>query len=181
MLRRSAHKLVAWTPTLHAIISGTASIGGRTWSRMPPATAEKAKPARPETKPPANTAALSSKKDPMSPTSRVTWFVVKGMVRRSGRVSRRTRLCLRRIDSRLKGSEACLIVEPPQPRERAQSLEVLQKQGNSCDFITPFATTESELDHMATPKCNVAHLAFLVKAPRMPRQANEKQIFWGHA
>src|SRR5262252_4367525 len=69
MLFRSAHKLVAWTPTLHAIISGTASIGFRTCSRMPPATAEKAKPARPETKPPAKAAALSSKKDPMSPMS----------------------------------------------------------------------------------------------------------------
>ena len=51
---------------LHAIINGTASIGSSTCSKMPPATAEKAKPARPETKAPENTAMLSSKNDPTS-------------------------------------------------------------------------------------------------------------------
>src|SRR5262249_42898335 len=91
MLFRSAHKLVAWTPTLHAIINGTASIGFRTWSRMPPATAEKAKPARPETKPPANAAALSSKKDPMWPMSGPP-VGAERVVGRSGGISRRARL-----------------------------------------------------------------------------------------
>src|SRR5262249_43120021 len=59
--------------------------------RMRQPTAEKAKPARPETKPPANAAALSSKKDPMSPMSGPP-VGAERMVGRSGRVSRRARL-----------------------------------------------------------------------------------------
>jgi len=50
MFRRSAHKLAACTPILQAIISGTASIGWKIRSRIAPATAENAKPARLETK-----------------------------------------------------------------------------------------------------------------------------------
>src|ERR1700722_7235700 len=61
MLRRSAHRLAACTPMLHAIINGTASNGWKIRSRIAPATAEKAKPASPETNAPANTAALSSR------------------------------------------------------------------------------------------------------------------------
>jgi hypothetical protein len=64
--------LVACTPTLHAIISGTASIGSSTCRRMAPATAEKAKPASPETNAPKNTATLSSRNDNMSPMSGVS-------------------------------------------------------------------------------------------------------------
>jgi len=63
MLRRNAQRLAACTPTLHAIIKGTASKGWNTCSRIAPATAENAKPARPETNAPANTAALSRKYD----------------------------------------------------------------------------------------------------------------------
>src|SRR3954469_19223284 len=59
MFRRNAQRLAACTPMLQAIINGTASSGWKIRSRMAPATAEKAKPARPETKAPANTAALS--------------------------------------------------------------------------------------------------------------------------
>ena len=59
MLRRSAHRLAACTPTLHAIINGTASSGWKMRSRIAPATAEKAKPARPDTNAPAKTARLS--------------------------------------------------------------------------------------------------------------------------
>jgi hypothetical protein len=66
MLLRKAQRLVTCTPMLQAIISGTASIGSSTCNSMPPATAEKAKPARPETKAPENTAILSSKNDPTS-------------------------------------------------------------------------------------------------------------------
>jgi len=66
MFRRSVHRFVACTPTLQAIISGTAAIGGSTCSRMPPATAEKAKPTNPETNAPANTARLSQRNDPTS-------------------------------------------------------------------------------------------------------------------
>jgi hypothetical protein len=60
-LSRKAHRFAACTPTLHAIISGTALSGGRMCSRMAPATAEKAKPARPDTNAPAKAAALSAK------------------------------------------------------------------------------------------------------------------------
>src|SRR5437764_9218354 len=63
---RSAQRLAACTPTLQAIISGTASIGGNACSRMAPATAENAKPARPETSAPEKAAALSRKQDAMS-------------------------------------------------------------------------------------------------------------------
>jgi hypothetical protein len=45
---------------LHAIISGTASKGGKTCSRIAPATAENANPARPATSAPAKTATLST-------------------------------------------------------------------------------------------------------------------------
>ena len=46
---------MVWTRTLQTIMSGTASLGGRTWSNTAPATAEKAKPVKPDTVAPANT------------------------------------------------------------------------------------------------------------------------------
>jgi hypothetical protein len=46
---------------LQAIINGTASMGGKTCSRIAPATAENANPERPETNAPAKTAPLSAK------------------------------------------------------------------------------------------------------------------------
>jgi hypothetical protein len=61
MLRRRLTRLTAWTMVLHPIISGTASVGGSTWSRTAPATAENANPAKPETSAPANTPTLSSR------------------------------------------------------------------------------------------------------------------------
>ena len=66
MLLRSAQRFAACTPTLQAIINGMASIGSSTCKRMPPATAEKAKPASPDTKAPENTATLNSKNVPTS-------------------------------------------------------------------------------------------------------------------
>jgi hypothetical protein len=60
MLLRSATRLAACTAMLHAIISGTASKGGKTCSRIAPATAENANPARPATSAPAKTATLST-------------------------------------------------------------------------------------------------------------------------
>jgi hypothetical protein len=51
---------------LQAIINGTASIGGKTCSKMAPATAEKANPERPDTNAPAKTAALSTRYTTMS-------------------------------------------------------------------------------------------------------------------
>jgi hypothetical protein len=50
--------LVNWRMTLHAIISGTASIGGIKCSRIAPATAENAKPANADTTAPENTATV---------------------------------------------------------------------------------------------------------------------------
>src|SRR5262245_50593242 len=59
--RRKDTRPSACTSTLQTIISGTASAGGRTWSSTAPATAEKAKPVKPETTAPANTlSAISS-------------------------------------------------------------------------------------------------------------------------
>jgi hypothetical protein len=58
--------LAACTPTLQSIISGTASVGGKTCSRMAPAAAENANPARPETKAPRKTAVLSKRNEAMS-------------------------------------------------------------------------------------------------------------------
>src|ERR1700743_1882609 len=63
MLRRRLHRLAAWTPTLHAIMNGMASSGCKTCSRMPPATAENAKPASPDTKAPQKAAALSKRNE----------------------------------------------------------------------------------------------------------------------
>src|SRR5262249_27056446 len=51
-----------WTRMLHAIISGTASVGDSTCSRIAPAIAEKAKPAKPETVAPAKTASVKGRK-----------------------------------------------------------------------------------------------------------------------
>ena len=65
---RNDQTLAACTPTLQAIISGTASMGGKTRSRTEPATAENAKPANPETSAPENAAALSRKHDVKSST-----------------------------------------------------------------------------------------------------------------
>ncbi len=65
MFLRKAQRFVACTPTLHAIINGTASIGGKIWSKIAPATAENAKPAKPETKAPKKTAPLSTRNDSM--------------------------------------------------------------------------------------------------------------------
>src|ERR1700686_1425480 len=65
MLLRSAQRFAACTATLQAIISGTASSGGKLWSRIAPATAENANPARPDTKAPVKAAALSSNQGTM--------------------------------------------------------------------------------------------------------------------
>jgi hypothetical protein len=48
---------------LQAIISGTASVGGMTCSRIAPATAEKAKPISPDTTAPAKIPALATAYD----------------------------------------------------------------------------------------------------------------------
>src|SRR5206468_5028296 len=66
MLLRSTNKLAACTMMLQAIINGTASVGGKTCSRIAPATAENANPAKPETTAPAKTAPLSTKYTAMS-------------------------------------------------------------------------------------------------------------------
>src|SRR3954468_12192108 len=66
--RRNDQTLAACTPTLQTIISGTASMGGRTRSKTEPATAENAKPAHPETSAPENAARLSRKHDVKSST-----------------------------------------------------------------------------------------------------------------
>src|SRR5579859_1954947 len=58
IFRRSTTRLVACTTMLQIIMNGTASAGGRTWSSSAPATAEKAKPAKPETRAPAKTPRL---------------------------------------------------------------------------------------------------------------------------
>ena len=47
---------IGWAAILHNIMSGI-RIGFRKWSRIAPATAEKAKPAKPQTTPPRKTAA----------------------------------------------------------------------------------------------------------------------------
>src|SRR5262245_7940147 len=65
---RNDQTLAACTPTLQTIISGTASMGGRTRSKTEPATAENAKPANPETSAPENAAALSRKHEVKSNT-----------------------------------------------------------------------------------------------------------------
>src|SRR6185503_17528589 len=58
--RRSDTRLVPCTRTLHTIMSGTASLGGRTCRRTAPATAEKANPEKPDTTAPAKTPSASS-------------------------------------------------------------------------------------------------------------------------
>jgi hypothetical protein len=60
MLPRSATRLEPCTAKLQAIISGTASVAGRTCSRIAPATAENAKPAKPDTNAPEKTARLTT-------------------------------------------------------------------------------------------------------------------------
>src|SRR5260370_37121631 len=59
MFLRNAQRFAACTATLQAIISGTASSGGKLWSRIAPATVQNANPARPDTKAPVKAAALS--------------------------------------------------------------------------------------------------------------------------
>jgi hypothetical protein len=66
MFLRNAQRLAACTPTLQAIIRGTASMGGNACNRIAPATAENAKPAKPETSAPEKAAALSRKQEAMS-------------------------------------------------------------------------------------------------------------------
>src|SRR5262249_33209637 len=60
---RSAKSDTDWVMMLQAIISGTASVGGNTCSRMAPATAEKANPISPDTTAPAKIPALTSRHD----------------------------------------------------------------------------------------------------------------------
>jgi len=50
MFRRSAHRFVACTPTLQAIISGTAAIGGSTCSRIAAGHGGKGKAHKPRNK-----------------------------------------------------------------------------------------------------------------------------------
>src|SRR5262249_25495535 len=50
--RRMDVKELIWDAMLQHIISGMASNGSRKWSRITPATAEKAKPENPDTTPP---------------------------------------------------------------------------------------------------------------------------------
>src|ERR1700744_1529288 len=58
MVLRSRKRLAPCEAMLQAIISGTASSGGKKCSRMAPATAENANPASPETNAPANAATV---------------------------------------------------------------------------------------------------------------------------
>src|SRR5690242_19072201 len=60
---RKATSESTWVTVLHAIISGTASVGGRTCRSTAPATAENAKPTRLDTTAPAKMPALTKTRE----------------------------------------------------------------------------------------------------------------------
>jgi hypothetical protein len=55
-----AAKELIWDAMLQHIISGMATKGSKRWSRITPATAEKAKPENPDTTPPRKIAVASA-------------------------------------------------------------------------------------------------------------------------